>query len=209
VMDEKYASGLFRSGDSYQFDLINDPAALGMLSVFNYLQGRVAGLQVTVGGADGPGLSWRGGTPQVFLDELPVDADVVMNIPMSDIAYVKVMRPPFVGAAGGGGSGAISVYTRKGGDQRSTPGKGLSASTLVAYTPIRQFYSPNYSSFKPENDQKDIRTTLYWNPMLETSSKKTEQRFTFYNNDVTKSFRIVVEGMTADGQLTHLEQILE
>src|SRR5262249_46388444 len=45
LMDEKYASGLF-IGDAYQFDLVNDPAALGSLDIFNYLQGKVAGLQV-------------------------------------------------------------------------------------------------------------------------------------------------------------------
>ena len=29
---------------------------------------------------------------------------------------------------------------------------------------IKEFYSPNYGSFKPNNEERDLRTTLYWNP---------------------------------------------
>jgi hypothetical protein len=31
----------------------------------------------------------------------------------------------------------------------------------------------------------------------------------FYNNDVTKSFRIVIEGVSKNGIFTHYEQIME
>ncbi len=33
-------------GDGYQFDLVDDPVAMSSLNIFNYLQGKVAGLQV-------------------------------------------------------------------------------------------------------------------------------------------------------------------
>ena len=46
VLDEKYTSGLFSGGDSYQFDVLHDTRALGSLNIFNYLQGQVAGLQI-------------------------------------------------------------------------------------------------------------------------------------------------------------------
>ena len=35
---------------------------------------------------------------------------------MNDVAYIKVFRPPFIGAIGGGAGGAIAIYSRKGGD---------------------------------------------------------------------------------------------
>jgi hypothetical protein len=50
---------------------------------------------------------------------------------------------------------------------------------------------------------------LYWNPLLSTSSKNKTIKLNFYNNDVTKSFRVVIEGITKDGLLTHYEQIME
>ncbi|MDP9231125.1 MAG: hypothetical protein M3O67_10725, partial [Bacteroidota bacterium] len=46
VLDEKYASGLFSGGDAIQIDLVNDPFASSSQNIFNYLQGRVAGLQI-------------------------------------------------------------------------------------------------------------------------------------------------------------------
>ncbi|MGN6402253.1 MAG: hypothetical protein ACTHMD_17470 [Flavisolibacter sp.] len=206
VMDEKYAKGLFSGSDAYQFDLVNDPFALGRTDIFSYLQGKVAGLQITTGGT--PSLSWRGGTPQLYLDEMPIDADFLNSVPVSDIAYVKVFRPPFMGSAGGGAGGAIAIYTRRGDDVKSKAG-GLSSNTVMGYTPIKEFYSPNYDRFDKRNEQKDVRTTLYWNPMVITTPQKRSVKLNFYNNDVSKSFRVVIEGMTKEGLLTHYEEIME
>jgi hypothetical protein len=206
VLDEKYTSGLFKGGDGYQFDLVNDPSATSYTNIFTYLQGKVAGLQINTS-TNPPSLSWRGGTPSVFLDEMQTDLDMVSNIPVTDVAYVKVFRPPFMGGYGGS-NGAIGIYTRRGGDQTST-GKGLASNTVTGYSPIKQFYSPNYDSFDPQNDHLDIRTTLYWNPLLTSTQKNKKIKLNFYNNDVTKSFRVVIEGMTKDGLLTHFEQIME
>jgi hypothetical protein len=112
---------------------------------------------------------------------------------------------------GGGSSanGAIAIYTRRGDDVKQEPGKGLANNTVSGYTPLRQFYAPNYSSFNAANEKKDMRTTLYWNPQVVTSPQKNKVRVSFYNNDVSKSFRVVLEGMTRDGRLVHLEQIME
>jgi len=205
VLDEKYTSGLFKGGDGYQFDLINDPLASSYMNIFNFLQGKVAGLQINAN-TNPPSLSWRGGSPIVFLDEMQTDLDMVSSIPVSDVAFVKVFRPPFVGGFGGS-NGAIAIYTKKGGDQ--TPGKGLSSNTVAGYSPIKQYYSPNYDTFDPRNDHLDIRTTLYWNPLVQTTQKDKKIRLSFYNNDVTKTFRVVIEGMTRDGLVTHYEQIME
>ncbi|MBS1621203.1 MAG: hypothetical protein JST10_09365 [Bacteroidetes bacterium] len=207
IMDNKYTSGMFSSGDSYQFDIVHDPLASGSPNIFYFLQSKVAGLQINTTSSP-PSLTWRGGTPGIYIDEVPTDADMVSGIPVSDVAYVKVFRPPFMGGYNGG-NGAIAIYTRRGDDIKSEPGKGLSNSTVSAYSLIRQFYSPNYDSFKPENDRKDVRTTLYWNPQVITTPKNNQVTLTFYNNDVTKSFRVTIEGMTSDGRLAHIEQIME
>jgi hypothetical protein len=80
---------------------------------------------------------------------------------------------------------------------------------VTGYSLIREFYAPNYDNFKPENERKDVRTTLYWNPQVVTTPQKNQVTLTFYNNDVSKSFRVTIEGMTRDGQLAHVEQIME
>lgn len=209
LMDEKYASGLFSGGDGYSFDLLSDPLASANLNIFTYLQGKVAGLQIfNATGGGTPSMQWRGGSPQLFLNEIPTDADMISSLSVNDVAYVKIIRPPFMGSINGA-NGAIAIYTRKGNDVKSEPGKGLPSNVVTGYTAIRQFYSPNYSSFKQDQDKKDMRTTLYWNPQLMASPGKGKINFSFYNNDFSQAFRIVIEGMTRDGKLTRIEQILE
>jgi hypothetical protein len=113
--NEEYASGLFRSGDERLISVMDDPSAIGFVNVFNYLQGRVAGLQISPNGA----ARWRGGRVTFFLDEMRTSAQQIANIPMADIAIVKAFPPPFLGASGGGG--AIAVYTRRGGEADYLP----------------------------------------------------------------------------------------
>lgn len=206
LLDEKYVSGMY-AGDGIQFDLVNDPFALTAPDIFAYLQGKVAGLIINRSGGNAT-LQWRGGSPVVLLDEVPTDVNFLSSINVRDVAYIKIMRPPFYGVSGGG-NGAIVVYTRKGNDVVNEPGRGLSSSRVSAYSPIRQFSSPNYSSFVAANEKQDLRTTLYWNPQVITTAEKNKVKLIFYNNDVAKAFRVIIEGMSKDGQLTRIEQIME
>lgn len=206
ILDEKYATGLFASGDAIQFDVVNDPFAVSSTDVFSYLQGRVAGLQINNSGGETT-LSWRGGTPSVFLDEMPADVDRLRSTSMSDVAYVKVFRPPFFGATGGGGGGAISVYTRKGGDVKFEPGQGIGFQLLAGYSAYKEFYNPNYT-LSPAGSP-DTRSTLYWNPFILTDKRSNVSHIEFFNNDVSKKLRVIIEGVNADGKLTRIEKLLE
>ncbi len=207
-MDKKYTSGLFSGGDGYEFNLLTDPFAMSAQDIFQYLQGKVAGLQINTT-SNPPTLSWRGGTPQLYVDEISTQPDMVQTIPVTDIAYIKVFRPPFMGGIGGGSGGAIAIYTRRGDDVQQAPGKGLSNNAVSGYTAIRQFYSPKYDIISDDNNKKDLRTTLYWNPSITTAPGKNNVILTFYNNDITDAFRVVIEGMTKDGRLAHVVQIME
>lgn len=206
-LDERYATALFQSGDAYQFDLTNDPVSNAYQNVFTYLQGKVAGLQITSGGS-GTSLSWRGGAPTVYLDEIQSDVDQLSNTPVTNIAYVKVFRPPFMGGFNGS-NGAIAVYTKKGGDQVMDKGKGMPSKTVIGYTAIREFYSPNYGTIDPRNEAQDVRSTLYWAPTILTSQENHRIKITFYNNDVTDAFRVILEGVSTDGRLVHIEKVIE
>lgn len=208
ILDEKYASGLFHGSDSYNFDLVNDPLSNAYPNIFYYLSSKVAGLQINPT-ANPPTAQWRGSTPSFFLDQVPTDVEMLSSIPVADVAYIKVFRPPFVGAPGGGAGGAIAIYTRRGSDVQSNTGKGLNSNTITAYTAVKEFYSPNYSTFNPRNEQADLRTTIYWNPAITVAPGQKSAHITFYNNDATKAFRVVIEGMSKDGMLTHHEENME
>ena len=209
VMEQKYASGLFSGGDGYSFDLTDDPFARSATDILNYLQGKVAGLTISGSGAQAT-LSWRGATPDIFVNEMQSGIDVLQSVSVADIAFVKVFRPPFFGSIGGGSGGAIAVYTKKGTDGRkaSSNSKGLENTILGGYSRFKEFYNPSYE--KPaDNFETDIRTTLYWNPYVLTNKKSSRVRLQFYNNDISKKLQIVLEGVNGDGKMVRVVKILE
>lgn len=210
-IEKRYASGLFAGGDAFVFDIANDPAASAGFDILNYLQGRVPGLQISRAGPTGVTMQWRGAVPEVFIDQMPVSPDMVMNISIRDIAMVKVFRPPFFGSMGGGGGGAIAIYTRKGGDTRidnSKSSKGMLSAILAGYTRFKEFYNPQYDN-PSENPETDIRTTLYWNPYVITNKKSPRFRIQFFNNDISSKFLVVVEGVNADGRMTRVTKLID
>jgi len=207
-LDEQYASGLFGGGNATIFDLASDGSAIASLNIFAYLQSKVAGLQISNPGPS-PSLSWRGGTPAVYLNEMKVEAGTVSNLSMNDIAMVKVFSPGESGVISGGSGGVIAIYTKKGGDRPPDPGiKGLEMARLPGYNIKREFYSPDYL-INPEPETDDIRTTLFWNPNLISNNNKTHFSIPFYNSDLTHRIRVILEGYTSDGKLVHTETIVE
>jgi len=207
ILDETYSSGLFSRGDGYSFDLSDGMVAA--LDILTFLQGKVAGLQITGNGA-GATLNWRGGVPDIYLNELRSDVGMVSSIPVTDVAYIKVFRPPFFGTGGGGASGAIVIYTKKGGtsSKGSQNVKGMESTILAGYSRFKEFYNPIYdksaASFNP-----DTRNTLYWNPYIMTNKKSPRYPIEFYNNDVSSKLKIVLEGINANGKMTRVVKILE
>ncbi|TDH23351.1 hypothetical protein EXU57_17930 [Segetibacter sp. 3557_3] len=201
-LDAKYASGLFK-GDAITFDMSENMS----MDIFTYLQGRVPGLVINNSGGN-VSLQWRGSGTSVFLDEMQAQPDQLLSLSPADIAYVKVFRPPFFGAMGGGAGGAIAVYTRKGSDIKYEPGKGLNKSQLVGYTTAKEFYSPDYSTRTASTDVvADYRSTLYWSPYIFMDATRPSIKIEFYNNDATKKFRVVLEGVNETGKLVRIEKV--
>ena len=209
VLEEKYVSGLFSGGDGYSFDIANDLSSMGAQNILSYLQGRVAGLTIT-GAGGGMNMSWRGSTPDLFVNEMQSTVDQVQSMSINDIAFVKVFRPPFFGSMGGGAGGAIAIYTRKGGEGRKNDpnNKGLENTILGGYSRFKEFYNPNYEK-AADNFETDIRTTLYWNPYIITNKSNPRARIQFYNNDISKKLQFVLEGVNADGKMTRVVKLLE
>lgn len=207
-LDDKYASGLFKGGDAYSFDLTTEPVS-GSYDIFSYLQGKVAGLQITGTGPNAT-VSWRGSSTTLYLNEVQGDPSMLSSININDIAYIKVLRPPFMGSFGGGAGGAIAVYTKKGNDVRPTSGKGLAKTIVTGYSSVKEFYSPNYKDLSASADvTADYRSTLYWNPVILLDPSRKKVRVEFYNNDVTKAYRVVLEGVNEVGKMVRIEKVIQ
>ena len=208
-LDEKYARGMFRSSDAYIFDFTGEGNNY-FLDIFSYLQGKVPGLQITGSGSNAT-LTWRGSKPLLYLNEIPSEVEMLSSVSASEVAYIKVLRPPFFGGIGGGAGGAIAVYTKKGDENKiTTSGLGLSKTKLVGYSAKKEFYSPNYTDLSVSaNVAADFRTTLYWNPFVLTDATRQKVRLEFFNNDVTKAYRIVLEGVNEIGKVIRIEQVVK
>jgi len=208
-LDKEYTSGFFQGGEAIQFDVENDQMALGAISIISYLEGKVAGLMINTTTTP-PSIMWRGGKPGIYLNEMLVDADAIQTINVSDIAYIKVIKPPFLGGVGGSSSaGAIAVYTRKGKNTNTMNTKGLDNKKIAGYTITREYFTPNYDENPALKNLKDIRTTLYWNPYVILDAKNRTIQLPFTNNDITKKFIVHIQGMNEEGKLISIQKIIQ
>ena len=110
LLNDRYASGLFKSAEGTIFDIENETVG-AYLNILDWLEGRVTGLQVFVSrnGVRVPVI--RGSVATIFVDEMRMDASFLNSLPVHDIGMIKVIKGPFAGAVGNGGGGTIAIYT--------------------------------------------------------------------------------------------------
>jgi hypothetical protein len=138
-----------------------------------------------------------------YLNEINVSKDVINALSVEDIALIKVLKNE--AAALGATAGAIAFYTKKGVPARSTVyQKSFTKIEKTGYAVVRQFYEPDLS-FKREG--ADARLTLYWNGDIKPR-KDGRYHLQFSNDDVTKEFRVVVQGIDKTGKLIYAEQVI-
>ncbi len=112
-LNDKYCSGLFNTVDGTYFDMLNDNTASsadGYLNILDWLQGKVAGLQIYILRDDTRLPLIRNCLAGIFVDEIRVDPEFLNSLPVSDIAMIKVIKGPFLGGFNSPG-GAIAIYT--------------------------------------------------------------------------------------------------
>lgn len=193
-LNEELSSPLFKSLNETVFDFVNDNnSAEGYINILQWLQGRVAGLLLeTSMGNYIPKL--RGNTVNIYLNEMKIDPSLVNSIPVSSIAMVKVFKDFFAGSFGGA-NGAIAIYTRRGGmttvNNFEAPTK-LRQYVLHGFDKETTFVNPDYNDENFKTISQDLRTTLYWNPYLETNSD--ESKIKFFNNDDAENFKLIIMG---------------
>ena len=119
ILNETYCTGLFSTLDAVYFDLLDDKVSgtvVGYQNVLDWLQGRVAGLNVYSSKYNRRIPFIRNQRAGVFVDEIPVDYDYLSMLPVTDIAMIKVIKGPFAHPLAGPG-GTIAIYTVRGGDE--------------------------------------------------------------------------------------------
>ncbi|MEP2669777.1 MAG: carboxypeptidase regulatory-like domain-containing protein [Cyclobacteriaceae bacterium] len=173
------------------------------------LQGRVPGLQVTEYldefNIRRVRVRIRGGTssisgntdPLILVDGVPWDVEGLMGLPPSAIDYIEVITRGVSMFGTRGANGVIAIYTKKGPDDADARTDYISYK-VGGYTRPRPFSQPDYSE-KNASNRADFRTTIFWSPNI-TLSANHPTVVECYAADVPTRYRIVVEGMNAEGK---------
>ncbi|ANH81104.1 hypothetical protein A8C56_09035 [Niabella ginsenosidivorans] len=209
-LEQEYTSGLFSGGiNSRILDLRNEP--VGAMNIFDYLQGRIPGITVSRDDQGQYVVKYRDGgfgtgKMTLYLDEMPADASMIESIPVNQIAFVKVL-PGFVGAPGSGN--ALAIYMKKGADLNAAIEASTDIITYKGYSVIKQFYAPDYDLKTDDHPKADNRITLLWVPDIHLANISPRVPVVFYNNDRSKRFKVVIEGVTNDGRMLMIEKEIE
>jgi hypothetical protein len=166
---------------------------------FNLGYDRVSGLD----GTPASGIA-SGDLISYYLNEQPISPEELNFIDPNDVALVKVNRNTNLHLGQMGSGPSVLIYTKS----RSNRGKlRFDARELTGYSIPLQFHNPNYLNSDLLKIE-DRRTTLLWQPkiLFNTSGKASIE---FYNNDYTKRYKIVIQGIDKNGQTYYIEKIIE
>jgi hypothetical protein len=211
LLNEKYTSGFFTGNQairSYTFDLVNLDKPIIEPGILQYIQSKALGLNINCNSMLDCTVGWSRarGPIDLYVNEMSATLDLILGLTIDNIALVKAFAPPFMYSTKGMLGGALIIYTKKMDDYKEPELKGIPNLVLAGYTKFKEFYNPSYEVPDEKAMKPDHRTTLYWNPNLTTDPAQQHVRVEFFNNDFTKTFNVVLEGINAAGKMVRVER---
>ncbi|MFC2124751.1 TonB-dependent receptor plug domain-containing protein [Bacteroidota bacterium] len=136
----------------------------------------------------------------ILLDGQPINTDFMYYFPVSEIAFVDVLKSGKATLYGADpGKGAIAIYTRTEPIPYIEEGHmGMLNFVHPGYYRAREFSYPDYDVEDKKDIKPDYRRILYWNPSL-TTDDFGDIAFSFYTSDEEAEYRVEIEGMTYNG----------
>ena len=150
--------------------------------------------------------------PGIFIDEFRSNMEELMMLQPETIESIEWFD--HVGAANMtiygwnvSTSGLLLVRQKPGLKGRAFRPLSMATVHQQGWKPSAEFYSPQYPDPSAKT-RPDHRTTLYWNPKVETD-EKGHASVRFYASDISKRYLITLEGVSNDGTIVHHQQIIE
>jgi hypothetical protein len=207
MVNEKYATGVFRTQGKENLDLVTEPVTDKSINAIDYIKNRVQQLEIQRGTfVNRKNMSLMSGqnwTVGIFINEVPADMNQLRILRATDLALVKFYEAGFVGVGSTFPGGALAVYTKEKDVNETRPDKWPFV-TAEGYSVTKEFYQPPLAATAPDN-----RTTLYWNPDLYTGADGAPLTLRFHHNDQGKSYRVVIQGFDARGKLVYVERVVQ
>ncbi|RZJ75535.1 MAG: TonB-dependent receptor, partial [Flavobacterium sp.] len=179
-------------------------------SLSHFLSGRLVGMRVENGyvkstRTDGvttvivDGVTYIDGQGGDALGATPVSLEELNILDIESIEVLKNIATTTI--YGHAGQNGVIIITTKSGQGRTT--FNTRAPGMMSYQPlgfylVKQFYSPKYDTKQDANP--DYRPTVFWEPNL-ISDASGKANFSYYNTDQSGNYRMVIEGIDADGNL--------
>ncbi|HSD13919.1 MAG TPA: hypothetical protein VLB74_04665, partial [Flavobacterium sp.] len=145
-------------------------------------------------------------SPLIYIDDSPIDDfSLLLNYSLRYIDEIYINKNGFGGGMGAS-NGVIRIYTKKtmGGPSKSR----INSQSVVirdGFEKTKQFVNPKYTSFTNEGFL-DFGT-IHWEPYVETDENGI---FKFaIPNYYVKSVKVVIEGISSDGQIISETKIIE
>ncbi len=209
---------------TYRFEVT--PQFYSYQNVFHLLRGRYAGVTVVgdvFGGINTPSVFMRGmnssltigGGAQFLIDGQPAMPQSVMTMPIAEIEKIDILRGlarnAVFGAEGSGGT--INILTKQGNpnfkhshDPRLN--RGNASFVAQGYSMPKAFYVPKFNADLPEVLQTDYRSTIYWNPFVQTDLTG-KASVTFPLTDGKTDVKVIIEGLGENNEPLYGEVLLK
>lgn len=138
--------------------------------------------------------------PLLFLDNVPVPLQVIVNLPANIIERVEVFRGPDAVVFGSNGAnGAMLFFTKSGVSVTDyIKSAGVQAFNVEGYHLSKEFYVPKYDVNYQETGVPDYRIAVHWEPRVITD-KNGEATVSFYNSDDLSTIKVMLEGISLLG----------
>jgi hypothetical protein len=194
------------SNPSRRIDFDSIPGAHDAWSVFDIIRARFPEIRV-IGGFPSAKLKYRSGLKQfsgnspedsvaIFLDGMQIDDEWLNLVNAKTVAYIDLLNTGQAQGLIGTSPYAISVFTRQ--DVGSGIVPGIMHFKHPGYYKAREFYAPSYDKKLLVHEKPDYRTTLFWEPSLQTD-EKGQASLSFYADDIAKGYDLLIEGITSAG----------
>lgn len=145
---------------------------------------------------------------QIILNEFPVyDPQIAKTIletlQLRDIEQIDYNREAAEGLAWFPMTGAsfIAITLKKEAEPYDYMPKNIQLVQLLGHQKPTAFYSPKYETPQQKNNEtSDLRTTIYWNPNIQTN-RRGKAFVEFYTADGNTPYSLVIEGISQKGRL--------
>ncbi|TAJ61492.1 MAG: hypothetical protein EPO58_04265 [Chitinophagaceae bacterium] len=180
LLDKRYTKGLFSGQANKVLDLVNEPYGDFSLSIWNYIM------------ISHPNTIARSPIWTYYLNEGIVSREELTNIPVKDVALVKIFL------FGMAGQPSIVVYTKK---TEDLPGQSLNTNNkpiirLAGYSTAIPFIEETTNN----SEERNIQISLQWVPNLnETDLYTSLQKVNQKNTKIPRKTSILIQGILVDG----------